>query len=144
MAGHTPDVVRFALGELARMQRAGLVDPAVSLGNHASPVDPPVVALVNAAHLGGRFGWEGRWVAQCDQCSGAEYVDLAEPIFMCCGCFNAAAGYQWRRVQLPAASVRAQIEGLLGARAGRYRNWLPTETLADLRAQNRTLGVASG
>ena len=144
MAGHTPDIVRFAQGERRKMQRAGLIDAEVSLGSHAEPLSPedgpPVVAFVNAANLGGRFGgWEGRWVAQCDACAGAEYVDLDQPIFMCNGCFNAAVGYQWRRVTLPAAATRTQIEALLEARPGNLRNWLPHESVAELRRQNDAL-----
>lgn len=84
----------------------------------------------------------GRWLAVCPTCQGAEYVNLDNPLFFCCECRNQAVDHQPIPVTVPDTKTRSQIETYLGARpAPANRNWLPGETVKDLRAENRTHGI---
>jgi hypothetical protein len=86
----------------------------------------------------------GRWVARCpvEGCNGAEYVNLEAPAFFCCECRNAAFDHHPIPVKVPPLRVRSEIERYLGARpAPATRNWLPGETVRDLRRENREHGV---
>ena len=140
-------IVDFAVGTLRqqRMQalRAGQAWPAFELGDPAVPLDVGLEAVVNAANLGGVAQWRGRWIARCPAagCSGAEYVDLKVPVFMCCSCWNVAYGHEWLAVALPSAPIRQQIEIELEQRPGRNQHWLPGETVAKLRRENRQHGI---
>lgn len=102
----------------------------VSLGRSRDALtDAPVPAEVNA----------GRWIARCE-CGGAEYVDLTTLLFMCCSCWNAGHGHQWRTVELPPDPPA--VEAALVARPdARNRNWRRPETVDDLLAENATHGV---
>ena len=140
-------VARFAAAQLhqQRLQalRAGLPWEPFDLGDPADLDGTLAAARVNAANLGGRQQWQGRWIADCPDpdCEGAEYVDLQDPRFMCCSCFNRAAGHRWLPVSLPAKATRLQIEALLTVRPGRFRNWYPPESLLALQLENARLGV---
>ena len=136
-----PDLLNFVQGEFAKAQAIGLIDAGVLLGNPDAPLETAVRAEINAAFIGGRFGTQGRWIAQCPSCAGAEYVDLGLLIFMCCSCFNAEHGHAWLRVQIPAPGLRQSIESELLKRPGANRNWLPDESLAALRHQNHEQGI---
>lgn len=148
-AGHTPVTpVSFAAGHL-RSQKAAITTQLrtvgfvpkevldlleVELGDASDPVtDTPVAAIVNA----------GRWIAICDACGGAEYVDPEMPLLMCASCWNAAHGHQWRTVVLPDETTRVGVEEALLKRPVANRNWQPTETVADLLAENAANGVIS-
>lgn len=88
---------------------------------------PAVVAYVNY----------GKWVADCPDCRGAELVDPEEPIFFCLGCFNREAENRFRRVIFPPAKFRNEIENaLLDRPALENRNWYPSESVAELIAEN--------
>lgn len=100
----------------------------------------PVYAEVNAMDLG-PVGQHGRWIAKCTDCSGAEYVDPENPIFMCLSCMNRSIAGQWRRVVFP--RQKAAIEQALLARPAAHRNWVPGETVADLHAENKRMGIPS-
>ena len=132
----------FATGQLLTAQQKGLMEPFVQLGDINSPVGSPVIARVNAAYLGGRFGWKGRWIADCDNedCVGAEMIDWKLPVFMCCACFNRAVGFQWRRIALPENRVGIE-RALLRRPKANIHNFEPGETLADLIEQNHMIGV---
>ena len=138
---HVTPIALVAEGTLARMIAAGAVSPEVRLGSPADPRGRSVAAEVNAAELEGEWSWQGRWIARCPDCSGAEYVDFDTPVFMCCNCFNRANGYAWRPVATPNRTRRAEIEELLIRRPARNRSWLASETLDDLREQNRRMKV---
>lgn len=102
--------------------------------------DKPVSAIINAFELRFPGNWHSRWLVQCPDCGGAEEADPDEPQFFCLSCYNMAAGGRWRPVLYPRA--RARIEALLLARPDRrMRSWLPSESVADLEAQNITLGA---
>jgi hypothetical protein len=93
---------------------------------------PPIKARVN----------HNRWIAECPDCAGAEFVWLDEPLFMCQSCFNGVVGGLWRRVQLP-PSV-GEVEAALRLRPlPATRNWEPGETPADLHAENAAHGLAT-
>lgn len=176
-AGHDVSGSSFARAMLRATQaatarefdRVGLLSVAaaavfeVQIPNDAgAPKGRPIAAYANA----------GRWLAKCE-CGGAEYVDFDELAFMCCGCWNAVDGHEWRPITLPgdevlgdavaatftremlsvvdaggevvaAVSPRARIEALLLARADpSTRNWKPGETLDDLATENVAHGVVS-
>jgi len=101
---------------------------------------------------------QGRWIADCE-CGGASFVDPDFQSFMCFSCGNRENGGRARPVEFPAD--RAAIEAVILARpvndmagltdtdragmarpmiivdgkGGLARNWLPGETVADLREQ---------
>lgn len=143
--GHEVTPESFAAAHLARekrqvaamlregpLPRSELAILEVRLGDPTAPVEgADVMAVVNA----------GRWIVSCE-CGGAEYVDLERPVFMCCACWNAAQGHQWRRIRLPSARRRRAIERvLLVRRDRRTRNWQPGEKVADLERENREHGI---
>ncbi len=136
-AGHGIGVREFVGGQLRQHLQA--TREIIALGDPATPLDTHVLARVNAAPLGGRLGVQGRWIADCPSCSGAEYVDFRNPIFMCCSCWNKDFGHQWLRVKVP--KIKADIEAELLKRPAGNRHWEPNETLADLRRQNKEHGV---
>jgi hypothetical protein len=102
----------------------------------------------------------GQWVARCE-CGGVEMVDPDEPIFFCFSCGNRANQRALRPVHFP--QRRAEIEQLVlerpvddarglddldrafQAKAILFsesglpltRSWVPGETLAELRKQNK-------
>jgi hypothetical protein len=79
--------------------------------------EPPVVAYIN----------HGRWVADCP-CGGAELV--AEDRLMVCGSCAARSEV----IFPPNVTV---LESALAARLKKNKNWKPTETVADLLAENK-------
>jgi hypothetical protein len=111
----------------------------IRLGNSDTPIEPTLMAEIGAADLGGRFGWQGRWIVRCPSCAGAEYADPLHPIFMCCSCFNREYGHQWLKVAFPAD--RSEIERLLLLRSARNRNWSKDETVEQLAAENLQHGI---
>lgn len=82
----------------------------------------------------------GRWIAECPDCKGAEFVHVDEPLFLCANCLNAAVGNKWRTVTVP--NNRVSIERIMLARPmPMNRNWKPGETLGRLKAENRERGL---
>lgn len=85
----------------------------------------------------------GRWIVRCPFCPGAELANTTSSLFFCCGCRNAQAGHRYLRVTLPVQRVAIEVE-LLKRPDGETRNWLPGESVADLRLQNaKQLGKAA-
>ena len=78
---------------------------------------------------------QGRWIADCPTCLGAEFADSAWPVFVCCSC-----GEGPRAVVFP--PERELLEPELIARPLEARNWVPGETVAQLRAENAERGIA--
>lgn len=93
----------------------------------------PAIAYVN----------HGRWVADCPTgCGGAMLVEPDMP-FVCGNCFNAELHGKWRAVLWP--DDKAGIETELEKRPLPHTaNWLPGETVADLRRENREHGLGEG
>ncbi len=102
--------------------------------------------------------YQGAWIAQCDECGGAEFVDHEEPIFFCWGCGNRVNDGNCRPVEFP--KDRKNIEKKILERPVRVRfglddlsmaegsfaevsvnglqlgrTWKPGETLEDLEKQ---------
>jgi hypothetical protein len=73
----------------------------------------------------------GRWVVDCPACPSAA---LAGATFACEDC-----GYGPEAVQMPAEA--ADVEDAVRPRPLRNRNWRPTETVADLEAENAEHGL---
>lgn len=97
-------------------------------GNTA--LGPAVQARVN----------HGRWIADCPDitCGGAEFVSFTNPVFFCCACRNSAASNNYLPVVVPGPEKRHDIEAYLRARPKHAeRNWIPGETVAQLRDENR-------
>ena len=143
-AGHAPDARTFPLAVLRANKRAiqrlmaevGFVarPSAVKLGielDASRLSERPAFAYVNA----------GNWLWKCE-CGGAEYVDLDQPVGMCCSCWNAADEHRWRPVIIPAE--REEIERLLLRRPVANRNWRGPERVADLALENREHGLEAG
>lgn len=60
--------------------------------------------------------WQGQWIADCDICGGALFVNPDEPIYFCFGCTNRANGHALRPVKFPSEADRLEIEAMLLAR----------------------------
>lgn len=57
--------------------------------------------------------WQSQWIADCDVCNSAMFVDPDEPIFFCFGCGNRLNGNKPRPVIFPPEAERKEIERLL-------------------------------
>lgn len=86
--------------------------------------EAPVQAFVN----------KGRWIVVCPKCGGGEYA-WEEGYYFCCSCLNSYMGHRFRRLVFP--KDRAKIEELLVVRPLANRNWNLTDTLADLKRENK-------
>jgi hypothetical protein len=102
----------------------------IALQSVAYVADVPIEARIN----------HGKWIADCPDCNGAEFVFLEELFFMCAGCLNAGVGNKWRPVVVP--TDRKSIEKVILARPlPQNRNWVPGETVAKLKAENVERGL---
>lgn len=82
----------------------------------------------------------GRWIVECPDCNDAQFACPDDRRFMCGNCANAVVGGFWRPVVWP--KDRAKVEELLMARPDpTTRNWLPHETVAQLKAENKERGL---
>ena len=78
---------------------------------------------------------QGRWIARCPFCAGAELLDAADPRFYCLSCYNEAVGHEWLNVRWPL--LPEDIETALLARPKTAtQNWTEAETVDDLLAEN--------
>lgn len=80
---------------------------------------------------------EGRWIAACPDCSGAQLTHPADPRFMCVNCGNQSVGGMWRVVRWP-KNLDA-IEKALDVRPLANQHWLPGESVADLLSENKLM-----
>ena len=99
------------------------------------PADENVLGEVLA------FVNHGRWMVECEVCVTAVLVDPNDLLFYCPGC---ATNGSWKRIVMP--DERPEIERLLLLRPGWQgnapnRNWLPSETVQDVIADNLANGV---
>jgi hypothetical protein len=89
----------------------------------AHPIPAPAYAFIS----------EGRWVANCDECNGAEFVTEEQP--MVCGTCGAVSQVIWPD----------DVDGIEAVLVKRpkvvNRNYLPGETVALLKAENKMHGV---
>lgn len=109
-----------------RAMEAGVdLPPVVQVSNGDTPI---LTAFVN----------HGRWLILCPVCLGLEYA-RENGLFFCQGCWNAPTR-SWLRTTFP--SERRGIEALLLKRLNpQNRNWMPSESLADLSRENEAKGV---
>jgi len=96
----------------------------------------------------------GRWMADCPDCNGCEYVDPDDPFFFCLSCGNVMLEGYARKVIFPknmtdieAELIRRPVDDRIGANAvnkamrskpiypGLSRSWNPGESVADLKKQ---------
>jgi hypothetical protein len=107
-------------------QMVGFLPPSVT-----TTAGPPARARVN----------HNRWIADCPDCGGAEFVWRHGPLVMLClSCLNGGIGHVWRTVTLP-DDVEA-IEAALAARpVAANRNWDASERIDDLLRENAEHGV---
>jgi hypothetical protein len=112
---------------VANLMRArGMIVP-YPLSNEVSGT--PVVAVAN----------NGRWIAECE-CRSAQLIDPDDIRFFCVRCFNANNDGKWRPVTWPLDAE--DIEKALLVRPDKAnQNWLPTETVASLEAENEAHGL---
>lgn len=84
----------------------------------------------------------GEWVVKCPFCGICERRESGEWHF-CRACCNANNDYRAVLIVWPAPSDRAQIERLLANRKWSWvRNWIPPESVDDLRDENLKFGMA--
>jgi hypothetical protein len=82
---------------------------------------------------------ESKWVADCPHCTATSVVQLDSPFF-CPACAMQGNEFNPSLIVLPA--LRSEIEHLLLARPNpANRNWLLSESVADLRRENKEHGV---
>lgn len=80
----------------------------------------------------------GRWVVDCPDCNAAQLTHPSDPRFLCNVCGNVGNGRRFRPVIWPRGHEK--LGELLDARADvELQNWLPGETVGDLRAENALL-----
>lgn len=77
----------------------------------------------------------GRWLADCPACNaGIALTPGASEAF----CFGFGCGHRFTHIAWPDDAAVEEIERTLRARPKiATRNWLPTETVDDLRRENR-------
>lgn len=107
-------------------------------GLGAPPPDPP--ASPTREPLEARIE-SGAWLVECPGCHDAFMVDDQDLLFNCVGCGSMGG---WHPVVMPAE--RAEIEAVLLLRPGfRHnapnRNWIPGETVEDLKRENLEHGI---
>lgn len=104
--------------------------------------------------------YRGHWIADCDVCGGAMFVDPSDPVFFCVECFNRKDNGKIRPVVFPddrqeieQAILERPVNDFAGVtdseRAGRAfilaggqiftRDWMPGETAEDIRKQNQVI-----
>jgi hypothetical protein len=101
-------------------------------------VDTAITDVGDAPALEARVV-HGQLIVMCE-CGGAQFVWPEHPIFLCSDCWNKTMNGRFRRVIVP--DDLAEIEVVLSRRLDMTnRNWLPTETLIDLKRENREHGL---
>ena len=83
-----------------------------------------------------------RWVVDCPVvgCGFAMMVSKNAPLFICWECGSLVNGGNWYNVVFPPNA--AALEAVLLLRpAIPTRNWIASETLADLKAENEANGI---
>lgn len=86
--------------------------------------------------------WQGQWIARCEDCNGASFIDPDEPFFFCFGCGNRSNGGYCRPVVMPdnwkeieAVLLERPVDDIAGLtdleRAGMARPVLFTEREMD-------------
>jgi hypothetical protein len=109
---------------------------AASQGVVLPPLDAvsgdPLPAMVDA----------NRWIVHCPTCSGAEFAWKTAKLFLCVTCWNGGNDepYTFRPVKFP-PRMKAIERALMVRPVPASRNWTPSETVADLEAENEAHGL---
>jgi len=82
---------------------------------------------------------QGRWIAECPDCRGAQMACATDLRFMCHCCGNIGNSGHWRPLMWPRNVAR--IEKILHYRPLYNQNWVPGETVTYLVAENLEHGV---
>lgn len=115
---------------LAAGERCGWTPASMPEWPRAASLTRKVDAFVNS----------GRWLWSCPLCNAAQVASYDDRRAFCVECFNAGDG--WWPVVWPSDEDRRAIETVLAARGDDgNRNWLPSETVRDLQAENLEHGV---
>lgn len=77
---------------------------------------------------------QGRWIAECPFCNGAELVRPDDPKFYCLSCGNAEIGNKWIAVEFPGDHDKITKE-LEKRPKEQVANWVPGEKLEDLEKE---------
>ena len=88
----------------------------------------------------------GRWLVDCPFCGSTQIAAKSDRRFLCAGadgCANAQVGGAYIPVVWPKDADRIEAE-LLQRPTPNNRNWMPGETVKDLRRENAEHGVARG
>jgi len=99
------------------------------------PLDQAMTAMLGpgeiAIHV---YANHGRWVVECPDCCGAQIASAVDYRFMCTVCANVAVEGLWRSVIWP--EEYAEIDEALCCRENTAnQNWVPGETLEELKAE---------
>jgi len=103
-------------------------------------VEPFVPTETSAEYRAQALVARGAWATRCPFCPGAALASRSDPRFFCVDCLCEAGGYAWVPVEWPEDA--AEIETALLKRPDpRTRNWVPGETVEDLRRERREHGI---
>lgn len=128
----TPEILTYQ-DWVEKKLRPQAARQGVSLGPVSEPSGSALLAVVDA----------NRWIVHCLTCNGAEFAWKTTHMFMCVTCWNGTNDFMFRPVDFP-KRMKA-IERVLMARPNpASRNWLPSETVADLEAENEKHGLPKG
>lgn len=125
------DARRFQIPTLPASRGAEWVHHApnvISMANLGASVAPSASVAVSVNH--------GRWVVDCPDCAGAQLACKTDHRFMCNECGNVVVGGLWRTVDWPDDAAGLQIEAALKVRPIANQNWIPSESVEDLLAEN--------
>jgi len=103
----------------------------------AQGVRPPMTTGTEARYARVEHG---RWLVDCPDCNNCLFADPDDRRMFCTVCLNALHGGGWLPVVFP--DDVAAFESELLRRPIENRNWLPGETLDDLKVENVAFGVA--
>ena len=125
---HHEDVVSFMRRNFSA-SHGGQVPPDI-------PLDLGTLSTLEA------FVNDSRWIVACPTpgCGSAFIVDSRSPLYLCMFCGNSTTNGAWLRVVFP--QDKRSIETTLRRRPKlSNRNWLPSESVADLERENMEHGV---
>jgi hypothetical protein len=83
---------------------------------------------------------QGRWIAECPDCAGAQLASPLDLRFMCVCCANFTIQGMWWPIVWP--TNRSAIEAALVGRRPENQNWAWGESIADLVVANKQNGIA--
>lgn len=84
-----------------------------------------------------------RWIADCQDCNGAELVFLGYPFFMCQNCWNGVIYHKWRKIIIP-ENYRLIEQVLKHRPIPANRNWNINEDIITLCNENEDHNLPRG